>query len=137
MNKTLTHADQYQQLRDEILLHLKAISHLQFGSVTGAGAVFAWLLVHKHATIPAPAWYIAPAILLLSALRSWQLTAQIARIGRYLAMIEEDAFFYHPKLKGWEQYYQTTPGSMHAVLLAIIFWIVAIGAATYGAIVFS
>jgi hypothetical protein len=104
MNK-LSHADEYKALRDEMLQHIQQIYRTETYAAVAVSGCYTWLILQKHNSVSLPfvIWLIPPTILLLSSLRCLHLVRNMEIIGRYLTLIEKDAFN-DSKVPGWERF---------------------------------
>ena len=63
-SKTLPLAQQYELLRDEMLVHIKQINTLEFGAAISIGATYAFLITNKP-IVPWGMWFIPQVLILL------------------------------------------------------------------------
>lgn len=98
------HLDQYKISKDEIMQYLREIYRTELSGAIAAGAIYTWLLLHKGDVTSRVAWFIAPCLIFVCAVRCLELTLRITYLGRYLRQIEEVIFGSGTKLPGWERY---------------------------------
>ena len=124
METQLSHLEQYRMLREEIMHHMREAARTEFWGVTAAGAIYAWLIVHKDITPPA-AWFISPCLILFCGLRVLSITLRMRSVAEYLRRIEKVTFGQHSALPGWERYLDEHVGHFHffsPAFNAIVFW---------------
>jgi hypothetical protein len=97
------HAEQYRSLRDEALKLVDETRKLEIYAVTAVAVLYAWL-VKDGTVLPRNAFYIAPALVVLAAIRQYALYKRIEQIAQYLCMIEEEFFTAPKSLPGWERH---------------------------------
>jgi hypothetical protein len=102
--ETISHAEQYKMLRDEIMQSCHEIHRIEIWAAVAAGGIYAWALSNKERIPSRYVWFIVPFLLFVCALRCFELTAQIRRIAIYLRRIESAAFKNDAQLPGWETY---------------------------------
>ena len=96
---------QYEELRSEILFHLRELTRTPIYAVVAAAALWAWLATNQ---IPAQfrwCWFIAVAFPVLGALRSRATGRKIQLIGAYIRQFEKKVT--HISIPGWETSIQT------------------------------
>jgi hypothetical protein len=99
-----TQQDQYRMLREEIMQNVRTLDAVQYVSLLGSAAAYAWLITHKAEVNSKILWYMPPTLLLYCAAKSWDLNKRIRDIGAYLARIEELAFKDETDAPGWERH---------------------------------
>jgi hypothetical protein len=118
----LSHAEQYQSLRDEILRILDEMHRSEFWTAAALGAVYAWLLTHRDKRYVALLW-LGPTIIFVSGIRYLLLFDRIRTIAVYLRQIEQQVFR-DDALPGWERYSYLHGGGPRIILTTVIAWIV-------------
>jgi hypothetical protein len=124
MNSQLSHLDQYKMLRDEIMQHMREANRTEFWGATAAGAVYAWLIVHRDVSSSA-AWFIGPCVILFCGLRVLSITLRMRSIAEYLRHIEKITFGQDAELPGWERYLDKNVGHFtifSPAVVGIVFW---------------
>jgi hypothetical protein len=124
MDTQLSHLDQYKMLREEIMHHMQEAARTEFWGVSAAGAIYAWLILHKDVS-PHAAWFISPCVILFCGLRVLSITLRMRSVAEYLRRIEKVAFDQESALPGWERYLDRQVGHFRffsPAFNAIAFW---------------
>jgi hypothetical protein len=118
----LSHSDQYQTLRDEILRVLDDMHRSEFWTAAAIGAIYAWLLTHRDRRY-APLLWLGPAVILVSGIRYLLLFNRIRTIAVYLRQIEAQVFG-NDQLPGWERYSQLHGSGALIVVTTVVAWVI-------------
>ena len=88
----LDHAYQYRMLRQEILEQVGETRRLEIYTLGALALFYTWLLTHGAAAGGRAIYWLAPALVLLAAVRTWAALARISEVAAYLREIEIAAF---------------------------------------------
>jgi hypothetical protein len=123
MDSEISLLDQYKMLREEVMQYMRETYNTQVAAAIAAASVYAWLLLHKKDVPSRAVWFIAPCVILVGALRSFELTLRIRSIASYLRRIEEVACGTDTQLPGWEHFKSAHRWiDISANVWAIIIW---------------
>ena len=123
METQISQLDQYKMLRDEVMQYMREAYNTQVAAAIAAASVYTWLLLHKHDVPSRAVWFVPPCVILVGALRAFELTLRIRSIGGYLKRIESCASGPDSELSGWEHYKSAHRWiDISANLSAIIIW---------------
>ena len=118
----LSHTDQYNTLRDEVLRILDEMHRSEFWTAAALGAVYGWLLTNPHGRY-VPLLWLGPAIIFVSGIRYLLLFDRVRTIAVYLRRIEEQIFgTTESSLPGWERYSYFHGGGRRIVVTTVIAW---------------
>lgn len=125
MNHEPFHLEQYKMLREEMMFHMRQISHTEMSGSIAVASLYAWLLLPTHVHVSRIIWFVAPGVVLFCGLRCLVHTVQINFIGAYLGRIEDSIIGKDAKLPGWESYLKA---SAHRLNHRMTLLVPAIGA---------
>jgi hypothetical protein len=131
-----SHRDEYETLREEIMLYQHEIHRTWLWAIITAGAIYTWLASHRmdiNVSSKSVVW-LPPFLLFVCALRYFSFRFRIRLIARYLLELEEDAFGRenNPALHGFGHYtskmwlFGFSKGDCFSYLGTLILWIILI-----------
>jgi hypothetical protein len=127
-SKTLPLAQQYELLRNEMLVHIKQINTLELGAAISIGATYAFLITHKTDVPCWGMWFIPQILILLFGIRCVAHTWEMKRIGEFLLTIEETAKNQSDSFLGWEHFKKSGRHWLHdwvTMTISAFIWIAA------------
>ena len=124
METKLSHREQYNTLRDEVLRLLDEMHRSEFWTAAALGAVYAWLLTHPDREY-VPLIWLGPTIIFVSGVRYLLLFDRVRTIAVYLRRIEKDVFGEQERnLPGWERYSLKHGGGQRIIVTTALAWLV-------------
>lgn len=120
------HLKEWEFLRVEIRTQIEHSKNLEFATLVGLGAFYAWFMSSAK---PLPHFILlVPSLLvLLAALRSWGTLRNIQRNAVYVRLLEEHLSLNKDGLIGWDRTRDRLPNkSSELKASASLFWIAAV-----------
>ena len=116
-------AEEWKELRAEVLGLVEETRKLEILAVGASGAVYTWLATHvspatNFGLLP---WFIPVLFVLFGALRSWSLSKHIGVASDYLKALESELSQERSNVLGWELRFNKHRGITY--WSAVIFWV--------------